>query len=377
MSYINKFKQGVVSIKTNLRGWKTNRKIIVIESDDWGSIRMPSKNVYNQCLNAGYKVDKNIYEKYDSLASEDDLELLFGLLTKYNDKNNNHPVFTANCVTANPDFDKIRESNFQTYYYQSIEDTFKEYPRHQNNMNLWKSGLNSNIFFPQFHAREHLNISLFLSHLQQSEPDVLFGFNHKMPGAISKNNFKIGNVYVEATNFNTEQDKIEKEKILIEGLQMFENIFNFKSESYIPTNYIVSSDFYPALYANGVKFIQGSRVLIEPVTDEDNILHKRYLGQKEQSGLVALVRNCRFEPTLIRSSNEVQYCMRDIQNAFSFHKPAIISSHRLNYVGYIDEKNRDQNLNFLKQLLDNIINKWPDVEFMTSAELGKIILKNE
>ena len=30
----------------NLRGWKTNRKIVVIESDDWGSIRMASLKSY-------------------------------------------------------------------------------------------------------------------------------------------------------------------------------------------------------------------------------------------------------------------------------------------------------------------------------------------
>lgn len=29
----------------NLPGWHTRRKIVVIESDDWGSIRMPSKEV--------------------------------------------------------------------------------------------------------------------------------------------------------------------------------------------------------------------------------------------------------------------------------------------------------------------------------------------
>jgi hypothetical protein len=30
---------------TQLRTWKTNKKLIVIESDDWGSIRMPSNQV--------------------------------------------------------------------------------------------------------------------------------------------------------------------------------------------------------------------------------------------------------------------------------------------------------------------------------------------
>lgn len=41
----------------NLSGWKTNRKIIVIESDDWGSIRMPSKEVYELFLSKGFPID--------------------------------------------------------------------------------------------------------------------------------------------------------------------------------------------------------------------------------------------------------------------------------------------------------------------------------
>ncbi len=51
----------------NLLGWRTSRKIVVIESDDWGSIRMPSHDVYTKCLKEGYPVDKNAYERYDSL----------------------------------------------------------------------------------------------------------------------------------------------------------------------------------------------------------------------------------------------------------------------------------------------------------------------
>jgi hypothetical protein len=32
------------------RGWSTKRKIVVIESDDWGAIRMPSRAVYDQFM---------------------------------------------------------------------------------------------------------------------------------------------------------------------------------------------------------------------------------------------------------------------------------------------------------------------------------------
>jgi hypothetical protein len=65
---------------------KQTRKIIVIESDDWGSIRMPSKEVYRSLLKKGLRVDQCPYNRYDSLASEDDLTGLFNVLMKYKDK---------------------------------------------------------------------------------------------------------------------------------------------------------------------------------------------------------------------------------------------------------------------------------------------------
>jgi hypothetical protein len=73
------FKSRVRNHIWNLSGWRTNRKIVVIESDDWGNIRMPSREVYEKCLRAGYPVDLIVYERYDSLVSKDDLELLYEL----------------------------------------------------------------------------------------------------------------------------------------------------------------------------------------------------------------------------------------------------------------------------------------------------------
>lgn len=67
------FKQIITHNLLNIPGWRTKRKIVVIESDDWGAIRMPSRATYNKLLLEGYRVDKNCYEKYDSLATEKDL----------------------------------------------------------------------------------------------------------------------------------------------------------------------------------------------------------------------------------------------------------------------------------------------------------------
>lgn len=72
------FKQGkyFLSSLKHLPGWKTNRKIVVFESDDWGSIRMPSRRIYENCLNNGYRVDENIFDKYYILVNEYKLEIL-------------------------------------------------------------------------------------------------------------------------------------------------------------------------------------------------------------------------------------------------------------------------------------------------------------
>lgn len=227
----------------NIPGWRTNRKILVIESDDWGSIRMPSTEVYEKMLKVGYPVHLNPFEKYDSLASEEDLEMLFDLLLSFRDINGNHPVITANCVVANPDFVKIKDDNFHNYHYELIEVTFKKYPFHKDNLKLWKKGDDNGLFHPQFHAREHLNVSKFMNALKAGDPGLLLGFENKMPGNLVKGNVKSRNLYVEATYYENESDKWDKLKIFLEGLDIFEKIFGYKSLSIIPPNYTWSRDF--------------------------------------------------------------------------------------------------------------------------------------
>lgn len=39
---IRKIKHALGNNLINIRGWRTNRKIVVIESDDWGTLRTPN-----------------------------------------------------------------------------------------------------------------------------------------------------------------------------------------------------------------------------------------------------------------------------------------------------------------------------------------------
>ena len=62
--------------------------------------------------------------------------------------------------------------------------------------------------------------------------------------------------------------------------------------------------------------------------------------------------------------------------AFAMGKPAIISTHRINYIGGIFPSNRDANLKLLNSILKYLVKKWPEVEFMASDTLGDLIVKD-
>src|SRR5664279_2883782 len=100
-------KQQISRRLSNIPGWRTKRKIVVIESDDWGAIRMASKEVLDKLIKAGVPIADCRFNNNDSLASEDDLSSLFEVLQSVKDKNSNPAVFTAVSVVANPDFNKI------------------------------------------------------------------------------------------------------------------------------------------------------------------------------------------------------------------------------------------------------------------------------
>jgi hypothetical protein len=93
--------------------------------------------------------------------------------------------------------------------------------------------------------------------------------------------------------------------------------------------------------------------------------------------MTELVRNVVFEPTHNRGFNWVDFTFKQVEAAFRMNKPANISSHRVNYCGHINEENRKVGLTALKQLLDKIVKRWPEVEFISADQLGDMIANNK
>lgn len=374
------FKQDINRHLSNLPGWRTRRKIIVVESDDWGSIRMSSGKAFENLKNAGIRVDKSHYNSNDGLESNDDLEMLFEVLTRYRDKTGRPVVFTGVNVVANPDFVKIREHNFEKYFFEPYTETAKCYPSHDRIYELWKEGNKKRIFVPVFHGREHLNVLLWLRALQRGCKSTLLAFENGVTGISRGINGEYLGDYQAAFDVITATDLKYQEEVLKSGIALFEKLYGFNPVFFIPTNGPFNNTLEPVAKELGICYIGTGKIQMEPLGDGRYKKHYRYLGKKNRWGQIYLTRNCFFEPNSWEHSltkDWVNDCLHEIDIAFKWHKPATISSHRTNYIGWLRPQNRDNGLKKLDQLLSAVLKRWPDVEFMTSVELGELIRASE
>lgn len=347
---------------------RTNRNIVVIESDDWGSIRVPSRSVYDALIDEGYAMATRPYERYDCLETDDDILALSNVLMKYQDAKGNHPVITMNYLCANPDFGKIKKNDYKTYFYKTIDKTYQESVGSENVIALVKDGIEKGIFCPQCHGREHFNILEWLNALQSGDQDVLTAFRYGMCGIFPKDNPSIGNQYMVAFRTNDDESMKYVCQVVSMSLNIFKELWGYHSLSYIAPCYTWNDEIEKVLAINGVKLMQGRRVR----RSSNSSSQRFYYAGEIKNGLLHSIRNCSFEPSTTKNFS-IQSLMNEIDNAFENNKIAVISSHRINYVGGIDVENRERNLNLLDRFLAILIQKYPTVEFLTSDKLINIL----
>lgn len=360
---------------SNIPGWRTKKKLVVIESDDWGSIRMPSKEVFASLVNKGIDLNSDIgnrYNKYDSLATKTDLEALFELLSSIKDSTGSSIVITPISIVANPDFNQIEASGFSNYFYEPFTETLKKYPNCENSFRLWQYGIKNRLFVPQFHGREHLNVNIWMRALQSGHKNTLLAFNHRMWGISTIDDPNIKLEYQAAFDFKDPRDILSHKDYLSSGLKLFQELFGYTATCFVPPNGPFSSLLEEECVNGGIQFLSTSKIQVEPKGNGKTVKRLHWLGQKKKSGLTIYTRNCFFEPSDKRI-DWIDSCLNEINTAFRWGKPAIISSHRVNYIGSLDRENRNYGLKQLARLLKSIMMKWPDAVFVSSGELVQII----
>lgn len=373
-------KQTLFNHIKNIYGWKTKRKIVVISVDDYGNVRLDSKEARQALDSAGINKVLIRFDQLDTLENREDLEMLFDALSSVKDKNGKHAVFTPFALPCNINYEKMASDNYEQYHYELLPETYAKLSQlqpkaYEGTWKLWQEGINKGLMKPQFHGREHLNLKVFKEKLLKKDFDVLTNLKNRSYTSISKSAYPTIKVTAAFDFWEYEENEVF-ENIIKDGLNRFEQVFGYKSVHFNPPGGREHPVIHGFLKDMGVKYLDTLFVKSEHQGKGKFKKSVNWTGKKNNLGQTYQVRNVVFEPTENIRNNWVDYSLKQIETAFFWNRPAIISSHRVNFCGHISPENRAKGISELKLLLSQIVKRWPDVEFMSADELGALTEMN-
>lgn len=379
---ISDLKQNLILNAKNVIGWRSKRKILVLSVDDYGNVRLDSKRARNNLDEAGIGVVSpfNSFDTLDTLENRPDLEALYEVLISVTDQNGRHAVFTPFAVPCNINFEKMAGAGYEEFYYELLPDTYEKLAssqpdRYDGAWALWKEGIEKELMVPQFHGREHLNLKVFNEQLHRKENALMAALKNRSYARIPSDDYPTISPSAAFEFWDFNEQKVFH-SIIEEGLKAFEQVFGYRSVHFNPPGGREHPAIHKTLKENGIKYLDTPLIKKEHQGKGKYKTTFNYTGKQNNLGQTFLVRNVVFEPTHPRRSDWVDYTMKQIEAAFRWNRPAIISSHRVNFCGHIDPENRAKGLGALKELLQGIVERWPEVEFMAANELGDLIKKD-
>ena len=364
-------KRQIFDTLKNIPGWRTGEKLVVIAVDDYGNVRLDSASARKRLHGAGLDMTSR-FDQCDALETRQDLEALYETLESVKDRDGGPAVFTPYTLCANPDFDSIARAQ-DGYIYESLPQTVARLASSQPQAyeGAWKllhEGVRLGLLRPQFHGREHLNVKLFEQKLNAGHRDILVNIENRSMAAVGRDQSLPGVGFTHAFGLWNRSEIDFHREIIKEGLLLFEVIFGFKSTTFTPPAQKIHPDIYPDLDALGVTGIFKPRWCRRRI-DQNRYAWEFNLNEvSRRKGHLSLVRNVVFEPTSNPNTDSASLALDQISAAFRLRKPAIISSHRVNFSGHIDPENRRYGLQALKRLQQSIVRRWPDVRFIGADE---------
>ncbi len=315
--------------------------ILVIEVDDWGRQGIPEGEITLEELGA-----------------------LFQTLLRYRDKHGRHPVITANFVMTNPNYKKIAENDFTTYYYLPINEGLD-----LDLLNQYKEGIKLGIFWPQYHGRDHINSDLWLKDLKRRFKTSAEGFEEKAILPLGKDEKRYIGEYGDASFFpqkplpeEKQMDKIEK------GLEIFASTFGYRPKSTIAPYNLFDEITEKCWSEKGIQYIQGGnrqrlgfkKGKYVKAKEKRHIL----LGKRNRFGGLYLKRDIGFPP-----SKDLDRILKKIALLFKTGRLVTLYNHSYDY------KNQTGQLERLDSLLSWLQNRYPEMVYLTSDQLGSVIEK--
>jgi hypothetical protein len=356
-------------------GWRTNTKYVAFAADDYGSIRTANAKavIYLRQRNAyfGGQMDE-----FDSVETRADLEALFDVLSKHSDFSGRTAEFTAYFLTANPDCKFIMRNRH--YAYETLTQTYErlaaeEPAAYEGTWKMLSEGFSNRLVTPQFHGREHFSVPLIEEKIRLSSKDLFAALEVGSMAGLTNLAQLPSVTFTQAFGLHDIKLLDNQRDIIQEGLELFEETFGFPSITFTPPVLKLHQSLDKFVFSLGVKSIHKPLFGSQPLGNGRMRRSVNFLSPSQRERPGKLVRTLSFEPCNGKKSDPVGQALLEMEVAFRWGKPAIISTHRVNYAGHINSDNRKRGLEKLDQFLQRMLEKWPDIRFVTVNELVEIM----
>lgn len=315
-----------------------NHQVIIFESDDWGTGPIKQQEVLTQ-----------IHE----------------LLARFSDTKKHHPVMTLGIILAEPDIDKINAAETQTYHRRTLADT-----RYIKLLEVIQQGVEQGVFSIHLHGMEHFwPASLMKStHANIQVKQWLFDSNEHQTEELPS---ELQSRWVDSSSLpSSEHSKEDIEDAIDEELSLYTKLFGQLPTIVVPPTFVWTDEVEQVYVKRGIEtLITPGRQCIGRGSDgKPKPNGRKFINGQENNGLLFLVRDDYFEPSL---GHKAETVMQRITDKINCGRPALLEMHRFNFING-QEKNTTS-LQELEKLLKLIQSDLTDARFISAEQLANII----
>jgi hypothetical protein len=340
----NRFLQRVYGRLVSKQGKKTNAKIVIIESDDWGMQRAMDEEALTH-VEKKYGAANFTRWTTDALETTEDIDLLCNLLADYAQSFQSQPVITANFITHNIDY-----ASTDTCQFKSIAT------HHTQLKSKYQSAITNGHLYAELHGYSHFQHNQLLHYFASANGKADFANRFFFAKTTIKNQLLFLRGEFAKTNSFAKEN-------LLQAVQVFKNVFGYSPKTLIAPNFIFDEIFFDTIKNQSIHTLQSAN---RCVNAKDAKLIVAPFGFTEN--LFFSARNCRLDPHPNYNFFADQ-CIAAIEKCFAAHVPAVIDCHRVNFSGRFTPAYRNTSINELKKVLDHLAAKHPDTLFLNSAQL--------
>lgn len=322
-------------------------RAVVLESDDWGLCAwVPDDRAHRALANLpAFRTEAGLRYGRSTLESAEDVRLLAAELMEWRGGDGFPPVWQANTIVANPDYARMRPPLFELDELPLC--LHPDLPARWARPGLWEAlrlAEADGVWWAELHGLHHLPETAWLNALRRGENDARRAHEQASPIARA----------VEASGeYDAAEPRELRARNVRRAVQAFRTLFGRTPTSFCPPDYRFDDWFEAEAAAIGLTTLQGKA---EQAGRGWPPLRRRWLGLRfpHHSGTRFYVPpRIAFEPegaAHARGPRGLDAAMRGVRAAWAQGRPAVVSSHRMNYA-HLDAAHARASREALRELL--------------------------